>query len=80
MAKDVEIKSFNVGIVDAYDDSIIIKVNEWRMAVSLDLSVDELRYYQDNKASYKGRNINVEYVGDLEDVNTLSYLPIKTLD
>lgn len=72
-------KTFNTAIIDAYDDSVIIKVNEWRMAISLDLSTDELRIYQERKNAYKGRNIDVEYIGDLEDVNTLSYLPLKTL-
>lgn len=79
MAKDVETKSFNTGIIDAYDDSIVIMVNGWRMAVPLDLPIDEIGYYVEHKSAFIGRSINVEYVGDLEDVNTLSYLPIKTL-
>ena len=73
------VKTFTPNIIDVYDDSVVIMVNDWRMGVYLDLPVEELEYYQEHKEAFKGRKINVEYVGDLNDVNTLSYLPIKTL-
>ena len=73
------VKTFTPNIIDVYDDSVVIMVNDWRMGVYLDLPVEELEYYQEHKEAFKGRNINIEYVGDLNDVNTLSYLPIKSL-
>lgn len=60
---------------ESTDDAIIINVNGWRMRVWF----DELLPKSDRQKIKKGNSILVEYIGDLDDVHNLEFLPIVAI-
>jgi len=72
-----EIKTFNTQIFEVEDNSIIIGINGWRVRYYFDLDAKILYEIKNNKDNYKGRMIELQYIGDLNDVFTLKRLPIK---
>jgi hypothetical protein len=53
------------------ENSLIINIDGWRMRVYFDESLTK-----EQKQQF-GRLINVRYFGDLEDVHSLKFLPLK---
>ena len=74
-----EIKTFNARIIDVDENNVIIMVEGWRMGVYFDLSFDELEKYKSNKDAFKGRNVDINYIGELSNPHSLKFLPIKSL-
>ena len=74
-----EIKVFTTPILDIYDESVIIMIDGWRMHVYLDLNIVDANFYKVNKSSVCGRNIQVNYIGDLSDPCSVKLLPLKNL-
>jgi len=75
--EDEEIKSFKTHIFEVEDNSIIIGINGWRVRFYYDLDGNILNEIRLNKNNYKGRLIELQYIGDLNDVFSLKRLPIK---
>jgi len=72
-----EIKTFKTQIFEIEDNSIIIGIDGWRIRYYFDLDAKILYEIKNNKDNYKGRMIELQYIGDLNDVFTLKRLPIK---
>lgn len=65
-----EIKSIALNVIDIDEESVFVKIQDWRMRV----------YFEDktiNPMKYKGKLVKVEYIGDINDVFTLNLLSIK---
>jgi hypothetical protein len=70
--RKVEIsKEVQLEVHDVEEESLIVNVDGWRKRVYFD---ESLTKEQKEKI---GRLINVKYFGDLEDVHSLKFLPLK---
>lgn len=69
-----ENKSTILMIHEVEKDNIIVNVDGWRIRVS----TAELSEQDKNSLNF-GRNVIVEYEGDLKDVFSLKLLPLKSI-
>jgi hypothetical protein len=69
---EVEVsKDIILEVHDVEEDALIVNVDGWRKRVYFDESLTK------EQREKIGRLINVKYFGDLEDVHSLKFLPLK---
>ncbi len=66
-------KSVVLTIVEAEENAVIIKVDGWRMRAYFDESLSK----EDKHKYAVGRDIEVSYTGDIEDVHSIKLLTLK---
>jgi hypothetical protein len=74
-ASKEEVKQAQLTVAKVEDKAVIVVVNGWRMRVYFDESLGE----KAAEKFAKGQLITVEYVGELEDVHKLKFLPLKNV-
>jgi hypothetical protein len=71
-----QVKTTTLQVVKLEKDAVIVLVNGWRMRVFFDKDLPK----EDIAKLNVGRTILVEYVGNLEDVHTLEFKPLKSVE
>lgn len=73
---DEEIKTSSFKVLKKEENSAIVNIEGWRMRVYFDGILTE-----DEKAKIiKGKNILIDYVGDLADVFSVQLQPLITVE
>lgn len=74
MAKEVENTEVSQEVIltihDVEDNAVIVNVDGWRMRVYFDEGVTNEKYHY-------GKEVTVNYFGDLSDVHTLKFSKLK---
>lgn len=74
-----KIKKVKLKALEVEDNSIIVSVNGWRKRAYFDLDKKTLTNIRKNKKNFKGKVITIEYIGELKDIKTVKFNPLKSL-
>ncbi len=69
-------KKIDLNIVEVEEFAVIVLVDGWRMRVYFDNTLPK----ENKKKLHKGKNVTAEYTGDMKDVHSIKFLPMKTVE
>lgn len=75
-----DMKKCKLKILYVEDNALVVDLLGWSKRVYFDLPFSQLEYIRSNKNNYKGKLVEVVYVGDLKDAFKVKILRLKNID
>ncbi len=69
-------KQIDLNIVEVEDFAVIVLVDGWRMRIYFDNTLPK----ENKKKLHKGKKMIAEYTGDVKDVHSIRFLPLKSVE
>ena len=75
-----EIKRYKLKILYVENNALVVNLFGWSKRVYFDLPFSQLDYIRCNKNRYKGKLVDIAYMGDISKPFEVKILPLKSID